>query len=74
MRFIAQYVSQIPIPSIKPTQKASISKLVNQILATKCTNPNADVSDLEDDIDQMVYLLYDLTPEEINIAEGAENV
>jgi len=74
VRFIAQYVSQIPIPSIKPAQKASISKLVNQILATKRTNPDATVSDLEDDIDQMVYLLYGLTPEEIKIVEGAENV
>ena len=43
VRFIAQYVSQIPIPSIKPAQKASISKLVNQILAAKHTNPDADV-------------------------------
>ena len=74
MRFIAQYVSQIPIPSIKPTQKASISKLVNQILNAKRTNPDADVSDLEKRIDQIVYLLYGLTPEEIKIVEGAENV
>ena len=74
VRFIAQYVSQIPIPSIKPTQKASISKIVNQILDAKRTNPDATVSDLEDDIDQMVYLLYDLIPEEIKIVEGTENV
>ena len=74
VRFIAQYVSQIPIPSIKPTQKASISKLVNQILATKRTNPNVDVSELENEIDQIVYLLYGLTPEEIDIVEGAKNV
>ena len=74
VRFIAQYVSQIPIPPIKPAQKASISKIVNQILATKRTNPDADVSDLENEIDQIVYLLYDLTPEEIAIVEGAENV
>ena len=60
VRFIAQYVSQIPIPDIKPAQKALISKLVNQILSTKRTHPNADVSDLENKIDQIVYLLYDL--------------
>ena len=74
VRFIAQYVSQIPIPPIKPAQKASISKIVNQILDAKRTNPDATVSDLEDDIDQMVYLLYGLTPEEIKIVEGAETV
>ena len=74
VRFIAQYVSQIPIPSIKPAQKASISKIVNQILDAKHTNPDATVSDLENEIDQIVYLLYDLTLEEIAIVEGAENV
>ena len=74
VRFIAQYVSQIPIPSIKPAQKASISKLVNQILASKRANPDADVSDLEKRIDQIVYLLYDLTDDEIAIVEEAENV
>ena len=67
-------MSRIPIPSIKPAQKASISKIVNQILDAKRTNPDATVSDLEDDIDQMVYLLYALTPEEIKIVEGTEKV
>ena len=74
VRFIAQYVSQIPIPSIKPAQKASISKLVNQILASKRTDTDADVSELEKRIDQIVYLLYDLTDDEIAIVEAAENV
>ena len=36
--------------------------------------PDADVSELENEIDQLVYLLYDLTPEEIDIVENAENV
>ena len=74
VRFIAQYVSQIPIPIITTAQKTSISKLVNQILAAKRPDPDADVSELEKEIDQIVYLLYDLTPEEIAIVEGAENV
>ena len=74
VRFIAQYVSQIPIPPIKPAQKASISKLVNQILAAKRTDPDTDVSELENTVDQIVYLLYDLTPEDIKIVEGAENI
>ena len=71
VRFIAQYVSQIPIPTIKPAQKASISKIVDQILAAKRTDPDADVSELENEIDQLVYLLYNLTPEEIGIVEEA---
>ena len=74
VRFIAQYVSQIPIPTIQPAQKALIGEIVNQILDAKHTNPDTDVSELENEIDQIVYLLYDLTPEEIAIVEGAENV
>ena len=74
VRFIAQYVSQIPIPTIQPPQKALISKIVNQILTIKRTTPDADVSELEKRIDQIVYLLYGLTPEEIAIVEGTEKV
>ncbi len=74
VRFIAQYVSQIPIPNIKPTQKALISKIVDQILTAKPTDPDADVSDLENEIDQVVYSLYGLTPEEIAIVEETEIV
>ena len=69
VRFIAQYVSQIPIPIIKPAQKALISKLVNQILAAKHTDPDVDISALENEIDHIVYSLYDLTPDEIAIVE-----
>ena len=74
VRFIAQYVSQIPIPTIQSVQKVLIGEIVNQILAAKCTNPDADVSELENEIDQIVYLLYDLTLEEIAIVEAAANV
>jgi len=44
--------------------------LVDQILAAKKKDPNADTSALERQIDKMVYELYGLTPEEIEIMEG----
>ncbi|HHT9126863.1 MAG TPA: hypothetical protein ACFYD6_13765 [Candidatus Brocadiia bacterium] len=44
--------------------------LVDQILAVKQKDPNADTSALERQIDQVVYELYGLTPEEIVIVEG----
>ncbi len=44
--------------------------LVDQILAAKKKDPNADTSTLEHRIDEMVYALYGLTPEEIEIVEG----
>jgi hypothetical protein len=50
---------------------ASIVKLVDKILAIKRKNIKADVSELEAEIDQLVYQLYGLTPEEIAIVEEA---
>ena len=65
---------QLPIPDVSPEQQAPIIELVDQILDAKRTDPDADVSELEDEIDEIVYLLYDLTPDEIAIVEGAEIV
>ena len=73
-RWINNYVKAFPIPEATCEQQALIIGLVDQILAAKDTDPDADVSDLEKQIDQIVYLLYALTPEEIKIVEGAENV
>jgi hypothetical protein len=44
---------------------------VEKILALKKENPEADVSALETEIDQLVYKLYDLTEEEVKIVETA---
>lgn len=68
VRFIAQYVSQIPIP--ESGQTAIIETLVKQILNAKSKDPEADISDLEHQINQLVYQLYDLTPGEIALVEG----
>jgi len=42
-----------------------------KIFAAKARDASADTSALEREIDQLVYVLYDLTPEEIQIVEGA---
>ncbi|MBN1934252.1 MAG: Eco57I restriction-modification methylase domain-containing protein, partial [Anaerolineae bacterium] len=73
VRFIAQYVSQIPIPETGDTRP--IEALVERILALKRANPAADVSAtavaaLEREIDQHVYAMYGLTAEEIAIVEA----
>ena len=65
---------RLPIPDVSPEQQEPIIELVDQILAAKRTDPDADVSELENEIDQIVYLLYGLTPDEIKIVEEAENV
>jgi len=45
-------------------------ELVDRILSVKRENPQADTSAWEREIDQLVYELYGLTPEEIKIVEG----
>jgi len=43
---------------------------VDKILAAKRTDKNSDTSKWEQEIDELVYKLYDLTEEEIKIVEG----
>ncbi len=59
----------IPIKIEKNIEKLIIT-LVNQILEAKQENPQADTSDWENEIDQLVYQLYGLTDEEIAVVEG----
>ena len=68
-RFIAQYVSQIPIPKPTDTQDACVTRIVDKILEIKRQNPKADTRELERKIDEIVYKLYGLTEEEIQIIE-----
>lgn len=55
------------IPSVE--KQNSIIHLVEQIIYSKKNNVDADTSHLEDEIDKLVYQLYNLTPEEIAIIE-----
>jgi len=67
-------LSHIPIPQItskKASDVRQIEKFVDQILNLKKQNKDADTKNLESQIDQLVYKLYDLTPEEIQIVESS---
>ncbi len=61
------------LPVVVPTEEEQtpIITLVDQILDAKQANPDADTSDLENEIDKLVYELYDLTEEEIAIVKGS---
>ena len=71
-----RFIEQLPIRPIDfavPAERAqhdAIVSLVERILAAKQTNAAADTSAMEREIDQQVYALYGLTPEEIAIVEG----
>ena len=84
--FEPRYSSQWPIPAATPAQQKPVERLVERILAAKqggtgipACGPGADtdrnvcatISALEREIDAAVYALYALTPEEIQLVEGA---
>ena len=64
-----EYVSQIPIKIPPKADQRKVGHLVERILTAKRRDAEADVSALEREIDQLVYGLYGLTPEEIQIVE-----
>ena len=66
-------VESLPVPEIFYCHQSPFIDLVDHLLTLKAADPDTDVSELENEIDQIVYLLYDLTPEEIAIVEDAEN-
>jgi len=71
-RWIKQYVEQLPIPPLTSQNQPianQIIALVDQILSAKNQNPEVDTSELEREIDKLVYKLYGLTEEEIKLIE-----
>ncbi len=74
LRWKKVYVEAIPIPKISTAKQQPLIELVDCILEAKAADHGVDVSKLEKEINQIVYLLYGLTPEEIKIVEAAENV
>ncbi len=68
MHFYDFYIQQIPIPEITLEEQKPFIKLVDEILEKK--KLGQETKDLENEIDKLVYRLYDLTDEEIAIVEG----
>ncbi len=63
-------MEQVVMPIVTPDNQVivnQIESLVDQILDLKKQNPNKDTSSLESQIDKLVYKLYDLTDEEIEL-------
>ena len=70
-RWINNYVREFPIPDIAADRQSEIIALVDRILAAKADDPQADTSELEEEIDWLVYDLYDLTDEEVTAIADA---
>jgi hypothetical protein len=63
-------VENLPIKLADKAAQAVIEKLVDKILEKKQKSPTADTTTMEHQIDELVYKIYGLTPDEIAIVEG----
>jgi hypothetical protein len=63
-------IELLPVKEPSVSQEQQIEALVSEILTVKKQNSLAETSELENQIDKLVYELYDLTKEEIETIEG----
>ena len=64
-----QAVAPLPLPHPNKKQEEEIVGIFRAILKAKTSNPYADISDMESEIDHLTYKLYDLTQREVNFIE-----
>ncbi len=64
------FIERLPVPQITAAEQFPFNRLVGPILSAKEADPAADTSELEGEIDRLVYDLYGLTDEEIALVEG----
>ena len=69
-RWINNYVKEFPIPSATRNQQEPIIGLVDRILKAKAIDADADTSEIEEEIDWLVYDLYGLINAEVAVVEG----
>jgi len=63
------YVAQLPIPDVSASYRTAIELLVRKLLTAKGQGPQ--VVEWEQELNALIYELYDLTDEEIRIVEEA---
>jgi adenine-specific DNA-methyltransferase len=64
------YVERLPIPVATQSEQKPVERLVERILATKQRQAEANVTALEQEVDELVYALYGLTAAERAIVEA----
>lgn len=70
--FKTNYLNPFPLPaSVDQDIENEISDLVMKVMEQKKLNEKTDTAELESQIDQLIYQLYDLTEEEIAIVENS---
>ena len=65
-------VEAISIPKITNVQQYPFIDLMNNILTVKANNTSTDTAALEEEIDRLMYQLYDLTDAEIEAIKAVD--
>lgn len=68
------FMNEFPLSQLSLEQQQPYIDLIDKILEKKNKDIEADTTDLEDKIDNMVYALYDLTQEEIELIDPDRKV
>jgi hypothetical protein len=75
INFTTSLIEELPIPNFDALDRQEpLIRLINQILVMKNHDVNADTGDFESQIDQLVYQLYDLTEDEIEVIENSAKI
>ena len=76
MNLHKQFIEKVPIPDVPISEQQIIKKLVQELLELK--GEGAGAKDLEQELNERVYWLFNLTRDEINLIEerigSAQNV
>jgi hypothetical protein len=71
MRFIYQNMKHVPIPPASPADKSRLAKLSDQAAELAAAGGGVALAKVEREIDDIVFRLFDLTPDEIAQVETA---
>lgn len=67
-KILVEDIKTFPLPNVSSSQQLNIIKVVDKILLLK--QQGKDSSEQEKKIDELVYKLYDITPDEQKIIES----
>ncbi len=70
VRCKTQYVSRLPIPAFSEAVKSRLTKLAERAAELAAACDGGALAKVEREIDEIVYRLFELTPEEIALVEG----
>ena len=72
VQFRGNLMAKVPIPACMAADKARLAKLSEKAAMLAKAHNDREINRVENEINEIVYRLFDLTPEEINIVEGSK--